>query len=94
MRMKDADNGGPGARAAEAGPDATPDGDEGRRRAAAAGEVLPTCAVPALLEREDPSTLERAIALVCPDLRPTGEQFDAIVDAWERHRHVRHAAWD
>ena len=48
----------------------------------------------ALFESEDPATLEQAVLLICPDLRPTGELFDAIADAWGRYRHIKDMPWD
>jgi hypothetical protein len=48
----------------------------------------------ALFEFEDPASLEQAVWLVCPDLRPTGELFDGIADAWERYRYIRDMPWD
>jgi hypothetical protein len=47
-----------------------------------------------LFEADDPATLGQAVWLVCPDLRPSGEVFDAIADAWERYRHIRDVPWD
>lgn len=57
-------------------------------------ESMLSRSVLALFEAEDPATLEQAVGLVCPDLRPAGEVFDAIADAWERYRHVRDLPWD
>jgi hypothetical protein len=56
-------------------------------------EDAATCAL-TLLERQDPATLGDAVALVCPDGRPTSEAFDTIAEAWERYRHMRDMAWD
>ncbi len=47
-----------------------------------------------LSERRNPATLEEAVALVCPDRRPSSQAFDAIADAWDRHRYTRDMPWD
>jgi hypothetical protein len=48
----------------------------------------------ALFEFADPGSLEQAVCLVCPDLNPAGEVFDAIADAWERYRYIKDMPWD
>jgi hypothetical protein len=53
-----------------------------------------TRSVLTLFETQDPATLQQAVRVVCPDLRPTAEMFDAIADAWERYRHIRDMPWD
>ena len=47
-----------------------------------------------LLEIADPPTLTAALAVVGRqgDVRPA--TFDCMADAWERHRHMKHLAWD
>lgn len=68
--------------------------DAGVGQDASACEGVLARSMLALFECEDPPTLERAVELVCPDLRPSGELFDAVADAWERYRHVREMPWD
>jgi hypothetical protein len=57
-------------------------------------ESVLASSVLARFETEDPLTLEQAVWVICPDLRPTVELFDAIADAWQRYRHVKDMPWD
>jgi hypothetical protein len=47
-----------------------------------------------LLERSEPATFSEAVRLVSADGMPAGAAFDAIADAWETYRLVRHMPWD
>ena len=37
--------------------------------------------------------LGQAVWLICPDLCPTGELFEAVANAWERYHRVRGMPW-
>ncbi len=47
-----------------------------------------------LFERTGPQSLDEAIAKVCADRRPAAPAFDAIADAWDTYRHLKHLPWD
>jgi hypothetical protein len=56
----------------------------------------PTAAATAmtLLEYYEPCSLDIAVALIAGQGVVAVQVFDAVADAWERYRHVRHLAWD
>jgi hypothetical protein len=66
-----------------------PSYDERLAKCVVDGEPRPRRAALELFERNDPSTLEGAIALVWPDGEVPAERFGALARAWDLYRHVR-----
>lgn len=66
-----------------------PSYDERLARRVTDGEPRPRRAALELFERNDPRTLEEAIALVWPDGKAPAERCGALVRAWDLYRHVR-----
>lgn len=58
-----------------------------------AGPEAPSAAM-AFLERNDPATLDAAVALIAPYGAIKKGAFDFLADAWETYRHLRHLSWD
>jgi hypothetical protein len=66
-----------------------PSYDERLAKRVTDGEPRPRRAALELFERNDPRTLEEAIALVWPDGKAPAERCGALVRAWDLYRHVR-----